>query len=769
MTDPWKLETVDFEESVLRDRNSVYAVSNGYLTLKGNLAELRGADHPTTLVAGVFDAADWIAFIRPTKYERRFHDPEYFDGAPWSPSVANLPDPVHLRVFLGERELTFRSGRIRAFRQEYDLRRGVYRYEYEHENPDGLRTRIRMERFCSMRHPHRAWLRYTLTPIDHESTIRILSGINGAIRSNLHNEKQVEVLDLLPGDPGECRLRARTVHTGIDVDVAVRTRFRTRAVHRGRVLEESALADVFEARPRRGEPVILEKAMVVATGEDPVHGAECDVPAEIRGAAETGFEGAWKEQETFWKEAWERLDVRIEGDDVAQRNLRFCLMHLMSAAPRHSRRLSVPCKLLTGEYYQGTVFYDTDLYIEPVFLFSFPEIARSMLNYRWHGLEPGRRIARELGYRGAKFAWQAGPYGEEELGRWWKYTYLNIHIDADVCYSLMLYFHATGDFDFLAERGIDILVESARFYVSRADADPDGRTFHLRVVAGPDEGHPESNDNFYTNHLAARCLRDAAAVLERMKEERQASYEAARKRLSIADGEPAEWLRVAEGLRILYHPDSRIYEQCEGFFDLEEAPEDLMRDRPFWWAIVYPYRVIYQPDACMALVLDRDRFDPEVLGANHRYYKPITLNFSSMSYGINAILGALCDDMEYAYEQFMIAATLDLDPAITGRNDTHEGIHGTNAGGAWMAAVLGFGGLTVTGTGIRIDPRLPEKWASLTYRFRIRGESVTCRVTPDAVRLESAGESGKDLTLTVRGRTISLPPGGGATVPARGA
>ena len=764
--DPWTLVTTETDETVLRDRNSVFAVSNGYLTLKGNLCEDRGGDFPTTLVAGVFDAADWLAFIRPTKHERRFHDPEHFDNAGWSPSIANLPDPIHLRTFVGPRELTFRGGTVRGFRQVYDLRRGVYSYEYEHENPDGRITRIAVERFCSFRHPHRAYLRATLTPRNYGDTVRVLSGINGAIRSNLHGERQIAVRDAEPLSDGRCRLGARTVHSEIDVNIAVRTLVNGGAAAQRRpVIEESAVSHVFEVCAETGRPIVVEKTMVVATAEDAAHGVACDILEELGAASAADFDAASVEQAAAWAETWERIDVRIEGDDVAQRNLRFCLLHLMSAAPRHSDRLSIPCKLLTGEFYQGTVFYDTDLYIEPLFTFAFPEIARAMLNYRWHGLEPGRRIAKRLGYKGAKFAWQAGPCGEEELGRWWRYTYLNVHINADVCYSLMLYLHATGDFDFVAEKGIDILVESARFYVSRADEGPGKDVYNITEVAGPDEGHCESRNNFYTNYLASKCMRQARAILERMRAERPDAYEAATKRLDLTESEPREWVRVANGLRILHQPETKLYEQCEGFFSLEDAPEDLLRDRPFWWVIVYPYRAIYQPDVCMALAMDRHRFDSETLAANHAYYKPITMNFSSMSFVINAIIAKEAGDMEFAYGQFMTAATLDLDPTITGRNDTHEGIHGTNAGGAWMAAILGFGGLTVGEDGVAVNPRLPVQWASLTYRFRVCDSEITCRATQNEVELRLSADARREVDLTVHGRPVRLSPGTPVTIP----
>lgn len=196
--------------------------------------------------------------------------------------------------------------------------------------------------------------------------------------------------------------------------------------------------------------------------------------------------------------------------------MRFCLHHLLAAAPRFSDKLSVPVKLLTGEHYQGNTFHDTDLYIVPFYIFTQPELARTCLNFRHEGLRPGREIARSLGYQGAKFAWQAGPYGEECLGRWWRFTHTNVHINAAVVYPLMQYLWATGDERYLRERGVDLLVETVRFYAARVVHDAERDRYDMHEVAGPDEGHCESTNNFYTNYLAIRNLRWAADAVRRL-------------------------------------------------------------------------------------------------------------------------------------------------------------------------------------------------------------------------------------------------------------
>ncbi len=495
----WIVTKTDTSAAAIESANTVFTVSNGYLSLKGNLLEYRQGAMPSTIINGVFDLADMVAFIRPTKHERRYLDPEYFDSAGPSPSVANLPNPLFTQVIIDGKELSFARGRVSDFRQHYDLKSAVYSYSYDYESPDGKRTHVEMQRFAALGKAHRALMRYTVQPLNYDGEIIIRAGIDGRVRSNLKGDQQFDVIEA-NGNAGECRLTAKTRDRGILVEIGIANKIVEGNTTMNRVVaEESLVYNVLVFDAKQGDKISIDRHIVLACSEDARHGVVCNIDHELAESLATGYEGELSSHRVGWEQLWNQADVQIEGDDLAQLYLRFCLMHVMSAAPRYTDRLSVPCKLLTGEYYQGTTFYDTVLYIEPFYLFNFPDLARTCVNYRYFGLDNGRQIAKNLGYKGAKFAWQAGPYGEECLGRWWRFTHTNIHIDGDVAYSLMQYLWATGDFDYLADRGIDILVESARFYTSRSVPGPQAGTYSLVNVAGPDERHCESTNNFYTN------------------------------------------------------------------------------------------------------------------------------------------------------------------------------------------------------------------------------------------------------------------------------
>lgn len=760
--DTWTVVNTSPDAHTLAQWESVCTISNGYLGLRGRLAEQRGGAYPGTLINGVFDELDVFGQLRLSGEERPYLDPRYFDTAGRSPAIANLPDPLAVRAFVAESELSVGRGAITGFAQSLNLRTGLYRYRFEYHDAQGHTTRVEMERFACLRHAHRVFMRYTLTPLNHDEPVRIESGINGDVRSNLTGERVPRVTERCAWPPPRVWLSAHLPAREHTVQLGVHHTLRRGTPSEGPVgvaWHDAAATRYVFAPARRGEPVMLERAVVLACSEDLRHGLRVDLGDELDAATAQGFDAALAEQTAAWAELWARCDVQIDGDDPAQLGLRFCLYHLLAAAPRFSDRLSVPVKLLSGELYQGSVFYDTELYVVPLFTFTQPPLARTCLNFRWEGLRAGRETARNLGLDGAKLAWQAGPHGEECLGRWWRSTLANIHVNADVAHALVQYERATNDAGFIAERGIDLLVETARFFASRAARDADHATFDLIGVTGPDEGHFGGATNFYTNLLAARNLRHAAERLAQLAEQEPAAHAAATRRLGLRGDEPARWREVAAGLRWRQDASTGVIEQCAGFFALPRLPTELAEKRKTGYVSVGRYQALLQPDVLLALSLRPDDFDLPVLRANWDYYKDKSLNYSSVSFAAHALVAAEVGDLEEAYRHFVITTGMDLDESLTGRRDTHLGLHGTAAGGAWRAAVEGFGGFRLTDAGPRFRPRLPARWDRLRFKVALRGMEIAATVTRDQLVLEAGSQRRAEVPVTLAGRPRVLRTG----------
>jgi len=602
-------------------------------------------------------------------------------------------------------------------------------------------------------------MHYSITPINYSGQITIRSGIDGSIRSNLQKDKQFNVIQTSIED-GLCRMHARTKARGIDINLVVcNVTIGIEPATREHVIEDDSIYEVLNFDVSQGQALTIEKHMAISSSEDTRHEVESEPASEVKESVKKGFASTLATNQDWWAQVWDRIDVQIEGDDLAQLYLRFCLFHLMSAAPRHTDKLSVPCKLLTGEHYQGTTFYDTDLYIEPFYLFTFPEIARSCLNYRYLGLENGRKIAKSLGYEGAKFAWQSGPYGEEALGKWWRFTHTNIHIDGDVAYSLMQYWYATKDMQFMLDKGIDILIESSRFYVSRAVYDETSGAYDLLDVAGPDEGHCESKNNFYTNWLAKKTLLWAVKMLDMVQREHPDDYQAILKRLAVQKDESDNWQKVADRLRFYFDDSTKIYEQCEGFYQLAPIPQDLLDNRKVWFVTVFPYQALNQPDVVMAMVLFRNEFSDDVKRANWEFYKEKSMDFSSMSFVINSMMATDMGELDYSYKQFTMSAGGDVDEGLVGRFDTADGIHGTASGGAWMAAVLGFGGINMTENGLIVNPKLPKHWKSLNFKLSILGNIFDFEITSNKIDIGISEHKQLALNASIAGHMLQLVSG----------
>ena len=757
----WILRNAEFKPENLLQFNSVFAVSNGYLSFKGNLAEDRSGAGPVTIINGVYDELDMFGQLRASGSGRPWLNPARFDSAGKSPGVANLPSPLLTRVYVGDCEVALELGEVSGFRQELDLRSGLYSYEFKYRDSAGRTTRIEMERFASLKYPHRAYMRYRVTPVDHEAAIRIESGIDGRVHSSATRERQFEILDRSAEACGCCRMNVRTPARGIDVRMAVNEtcNWQMPEAKVVGVVEHDAAYVAYEFATQPNVPIEINRAIVLACSEDRRHGCECNFEREIEAAGSVSFNVALAENQAEWDRLWRGSDVMIEGDSRSQLYLRFCIFHLLAAAPRFSDRLNVPVKLLTGDYYQGNTFYDTDVYIEPFYMFTQPEYARTCLNHRYYGLEQGRRTAGAQGYRGAKLAWQAGPYGEECLGPWYHFVHTNIHINADVAHSLMQYAWATGDTAFMRSAGVEMLVEFARFYASRAEYDADRDAYDIHDVSGPDEGHCHSTNNFYTNYLAGQTMRWAADELEALQKRDSDAAANLLKRLKIEEAEPDNWRGVAERLTLLFDPESKVYQQYDGLFDLPEPPADLLDRRDDWFIPLCRYRALNQPDVLMTMALLPEDFDDEVRAANWRLYKDMSLNFSSMSFVINSIIAAQLGEMDEAYENFVISAGMDLDESLTGRRDTYAGLHGTAMGGAWMAAVFGFGGVNLSERGLSFKPRLPEQWKSLRFNLALRGVSITVRIEKNSIELCVDDEGNVDLPVNVAGQAMMLKAG----------
>jgi trehalose/maltose hydrolase-like predicted phosphorylase len=440
-----------------------------------------------------------------------------------------------------------------------------------------------------------------------------------------------------------------------------------------------------------------------------------------------------------WRQRWRASEVVVEGDEDAQEALRFAIYHLTSAANPEDNRMSVGARGLTGDGYMGHVFWDTEVFMLPFYTLTWPAAARAMLAYRIRTLPQALAKAAAQGYQGALYAWESADTGEETTPRWVtdaRHRRVKIwsglqehHISADVAHAVWRYWQATGDDPFLLEGGGEIILQTSRFWASRAVEERDGR-YHIRHVMGPDEYHDDVDDNAYTNVMARVNLARGLAVANWFRTRHPEAW----KTLEFSDTERRHWAEVAELLVTGWDRASGRFEQFEGYSRLEDvdlaaygdarAPMDVVLGA----AGVRRTRISKQADVVMLMALLDDHFDAGVQAVNFDYYLPRCGHGSSLSPSVHALVAARLGRLNQALAFFRQTTAIDLNPLL---GNSAAGIHMAALGGLWQSATLGFAGLRVDAAGVRVDPHLP--WRRLAFPCMWRGRSLHLDLRPGVV------------------------------------
>ena len=520
----------------------------------------------------------------------------------------------------------------------------------------------------------------------------------------------------------------------------------------------------------------LTRLAVVGVGEGvaPTDAVEHRLSVVVR----EGLPEAFARHRAAWIDRWEDADVRIDGDPMAQRALRFAAYHLIGAIDPEGDLGSVPARGLTGLGYGGHVFWDTEVFAFPFYLFTHPASARAVLAYRYRTLPHARARAATLGYSGALFAWESADTGEDTtpssgaLSNGARVPILTaaqeLHISADVAWATWRYFEVTGDMEFLVEQGVELLVETARFWASRVREDAAGH-FHIDAVMGPDEYHENVDDNAFTNVLARWNLDRAADGVELLARERPRESASLHRRIKLRSAELVRWRRIARGLVDGLQVGSNLYEQFAGYFALADCLASDIATPPFAADVVLSpdvvdaSRLVKQADVVMFAHMLPEVVERDVAAANFHFYEPRTTHGSSLSPGIHSAVAARIGATEHALEFFRRCASIDLGDDT---GNSAQGVHIAALGSLWQAATMGFGGVEACAEGIRVNPQLPTEWDRLRFVVRWRGTRIRVDATHDRLELALSGEAsvgvaGRDCRRLVRGSYVALADSGG--------
>lgn len=748
--DPWKVIEPAVSTHRTQHWESIFAVCNGFLGLRGTHEE---EDETWTRLAspgfylnGIYEYEPYRHVVSFPGYPRRLH------------SMLNLCHWHTINLQIEDERFSLFSGRVTHYHRELDLEHGCVTRSLEWQSPKGRRVRIVTRRLASMVRRHSAAVQYEVSPLDGDLTLTWESVTHGQAESKaLGKGPYTRIVSQSTRD--HVRLfHLKTMSSGFEVGMAFTHRIEGgRPVLTAMESCDGTFVEHFQVKAAADRPVRLNKHAVFHTSiETSVEHLIDAAVHEVRKDAADGYGALQAEQTAFWKDYWSKADIEIEGSVADQMALRFAMYELRQSHPEDDHRSISACGI-TGDHYHGHVFWDTEMYMAPHFAYSEPHLQRSLLMYRYHILDQARRRAREMDGKGALFAWNS--ISGEECGVVYEASTAEYHLISAIAYATWRYVNTTGDEAFLFDCGAEMLFETARFWVDRGAYIPARHNqFCLNVVCGPDEYGCGVNNNCYTNVMAQWHLRYAAEVYALMTARCAAKLEALADRIGLAREEVDAWRAAADRMYVPYDESLGIHKQDDSFLALD--PVDMTRI-PLHQDLrsskhplnLWRMQVAKQADVVLLMLVQSHQFDHRQKRANYLFYEPRTNHGSSLSPSIHSILATEVNEHDKAYDYFRLSAMMDLEDV---KENTKGGLHSACLGGTWMAVVQGFAGMRDEPAGLRFNPVLPRAWKGYRFRFRYKGRLLRVEVGLERTKFTLA--EGEPFRFTCGQNQVTLSP-----------
>jgi alpha,alpha-trehalose phosphorylase len=744
--EPWAVRETELHLDNLAQTESVFALSNGHIGLRGNLDEGEPYGIPGTYLGGLYET-------RPLPYaEAGFGYPE--DGQ----TVVNVTNGKLIRLLVEDEPFDVRYGVVRSHERVLDFRDGVLRRTVEWTSPTGRTVRVRSTRLVSFTHRAVAAIEYVVEAVDGEFPVVVQSLLvaneEGPVASSDPRAAAALASPLESDMYAAVDLRAILVHhtraSGLRMAAAMDHLVEGPD---GTTTDSEAFPDharvIVSADLAPGKPLRIVKLFTYGwSAQRSVSALSDQVSAAGHGAIHAGWDGLLADQRSYLDDFWERCDVELDGDAELQQAIRFALFHILQAGARGEQR-AIAAKGLTGPGYDGHTFWDTEMFVLPVLTYTAPHACADALRWRLQTIDLARERAKTLGLRGAAFPWRT-IHGEE-CSSYWPAGTAAFHINADIASAVARYQAAAEDPDFEHDVGTVLLVETARLWRSLGHHDASGR-FRIDGVTGPDEYSAVADNNVYTNLMAQRNLSAAADAVER--------HPRSAAKLGVDQEEAAGWRDAAAQMIVCYDEALQVHPQSEQFtdhqrWDFEACTADeypLLLNFPYF--DLYRKQVVKQADLVLALYVCGDAFTAEEKARDFEYYEALTVRDSSLSACCQAVVAAEVGHLDLAYDYFAEAALMDLDDL---EHNTRDGIHIASLAGTWIAAVAGFGGMRDHGGELSFSPRLPAALTRLKFRLMFQGTSLHVEVDSGHARYSVV--DGRSLEIRHHGSRETVAPG----------
>jgi maltose phosphorylase len=759
--DNWSIIEEGFDVERVKSSESLFSIGNGAMGQRANFEENYSSEtFQGSYIAGVY----YPDKTRVGWWKNGY--PEYFA------KVLNAPNWIGIEIEINGENFDLNTcSNVTNFRRELNMKEGWYHRSFEATLRNDTQISVNVRRFLSLNMDEVGVIKYEITPLNKAAVITYKPFLDAGITNEDTNweEKFWETLDI-QHDQSQAFVTSKTLKTNF-----VATTF----MHTSILLSGEDLNIIPEKVDITKEKIQFNYTVAVAketkstiqkiggytvsmNHENTMTGAE----KVIQAALTFGYDQLLQDQIEAWAKIWEMSDITIEGDVKAQQGIRFNIFQLNQTYLGKDSRLNIGPKGFTGEKYGGSTYWDTEAYCIPFYMATKDQhVARNLLTYRYNHLDKAIENAEKLGFKNGAALYPMVTMNGEECHNEWEITFEEIHRNGAIAFAIFNYYRYTGDYSYIPEKGLEVLIGIARFWHQRANLSTHKNQYMILGVTGPNEYENNVNNNFYTNYIAKWCLEYTLEQIRKVAVEFPADHKRISEKTKISDFELQGWKKVADNMYFPYSEEHQVYLQQDGFLDKElvrVADLDISQ-RPInqkWsWDRILRSPYIKQADVLQCFYFFEDDFSKEELLRNFEFYESFTVHESSLSPCVHSIQAATLDKMDMAYVFYLRTSRLDLDDY---NKEVEEGCHITSMAGTWMSIVEGFGGMRVKNDKLHFSPRIPKEWKGYSFKINFRNQILKVSVSQNNTNFILEGNT--EITVNVNGKEVLVKPNNLVTV-----
>ena len=758
----WSILEEGFEPDQVKASESLFSIGNGAMGQRANFEEkYSGPTFQGSYIAGVY----YPDKTRVGWWKNGY--PEYFA------KVLNAPSWIGINVIINNEQLDlFTCKNVKNFRRELNMKEGWLSRSFVATLQNDIEVEVKTTRFLSLDLDEVGAINFNITPLNAAAEITFEPYLDSGITNEDTNwdDKFWDTLNV-SHENHQAFIQAKTMKT----DFYTCTFMESQVFIDGKsvLIEPNFTADAnlasfsYTQNVKQNETYTIHKFGGYTVDRD--HDKNELVTAAkaiLSKVTETGFSKLLDKQKEAWAKIWDMADITIDGDVKAQQGIRFNIFHLNQTYSGTDATLNIGPKGFTGEKYGGSTYWDTEAYCIPFYMATKDqEVARNLLKYRYNHLEKAIENAEKLGFSNGAALYPMVTMNGEECHNEWEITFEEIHRNGAIAFAIFNYYRYTGDFSYIPEMGLEVLIGIARFWHQRANFSTNQNKYVILGVTGPNEYENNVNNNWYTNYIAKWCIDYTLETIEKVKEGYNDDYNRIAGKTKITHEELDLWKKVADNMYFPYSEEHKVFLQQDGFLDKELITvKDLdQSQRPInqkWsWDRILRSPYIKQADTLQGMYFFEDKFTTEELERHFEFYEPFTVHESSLSPCVHSIQAAKLDRMDQAYTFYLRTSRLDLDDY---NHEVHEGLHITSMAGTWMSIVEGFGGMRVKNDTLSFEPKIPKQWEAYSFKVNFRHQIITVSVSQNETQFKLEGD--KDLQILVNGKPVTISPNNVVTV-----